>query len=62
MEWGTEVRVRYKLVIPPELIVMSWDFDDDNVPVPGREMTGDLWVRPREASGSAPRPTIQAPD
>ena len=40
MEWGTEVLGRYRLVIPPVLIVLSWDFDDDNVPVPGREMIG----------------------
>lgn len=52
MEWGTEVRGRYTLVVPPELIVMSWDFDDDNVPLPGREMTGYLWVRPRAGGGS----------
>lgn len=42
LEWGTEVRGRYELVVPPELIVMSWDFDDDNVPVPGRPLTGYL--------------------
>ena len=52
MEWGTEVRGRYTLVVPPVLIVMSWDFDDDNVPVPGREMTGYLWVQAREGGGS----------
>lgn len=52
MEWGTEVRGRYTLVVPPSLIVMSWDFDDDNVPVPGREMTGYLWVHPRDGGGS----------
>ncbi|HJR44561.1 MAG TPA: metalloregulator ArsR/SmtB family transcription factor [Actinomycetota bacterium] len=52
MEWGTEVRGRYTLVVPPELIVMSWDFDDYNPPVPGREMTGYLWVKPREGGGS----------
>ena len=52
MEWGTEVRGRYMLVVPPELIVMSWDFDDLNVPVPGREMTGYLWVRARERGGA----------
>jgi DNA-binding transcriptional ArsR family regulator len=46
MEWGTEVRGRYELVVPPELIVMSWDFDDDNVPVPGRPLTGYLRVHP----------------
>jgi DNA-binding transcriptional ArsR family regulator len=42
MEWGTEVRGRYDIVVPPELIVMSWDFDDDNVPVPGQPLTGYL--------------------
>lgn len=52
MEWGTEVRGRYTLVVPPSLIVMSWDFEDDNVPVPGREMTGYLWVRARDSGGS----------
>jgi DNA-binding transcriptional ArsR family regulator len=52
MEFGTEVRGRYTLVVPPSLIVMSWDFDDDNVPVPGREMTGYLWVQPHNDGGS----------
>lgn len=47
MEWGTVVRGRYDLVCPHELIVMSWDFEDDNVPVPGGEMTGYLRVKPR---------------
>ena len=47
MEWGTNVRGRYELVCPPELIVMRWDFEDDNVPVPGGEMTGYLRVQPR---------------
>jgi DNA-binding transcriptional ArsR family regulator/uncharacterized protein YndB with AHSA1/START domain len=47
MEWGTNVRGRYELVCPPELIVMSWDFEDDTIPVPGGEMTGYLRVRPR---------------
>jgi DNA-binding transcriptional ArsR family regulator len=42
MEWGTEIRGRYELVVPPELVVMSWDFDDGNVPVPGRPLTGYL--------------------
>src|SRR5947209_1477268 len=35
MEWGTEVRGTYELVVPPKLIVMRWDFEDDTVPVPG---------------------------
>jgi len=51
MEWGTHVRGRYELVCPPELIVMRWDFEDDNVPVPGGEMTGYLRIQPR-GSGS----------
>lgn len=44
LEWGTEVRGRYELVVPPQLIVMSWDFEDDNVPVPGRPLVGYLRV------------------
>ncbi len=48
MEWGTEVRGRYELVHPPELIVMRWDFEDGNVPVPGGEMTGYLRIQPRD--------------
>ena len=47
MEWGTNVRGRYELVCPPELIVMRWDFEDDNLPVPGGEMTGYLRIQPR---------------
>ena len=37
MEWGTQVRGRYEQLLAPELIVMSWDFADDEVPVPGGE-------------------------
>ena len=46
MEWGTQVRGRYEVVHPPALIVMRWDFEDDNVPVPGGEMTGYLRIEP----------------
>ena len=46
LEWGTEVRGRYEFVIPPHLIVMGWDFDDGNVPIPGRPLTGYLRVHP----------------
>jgi DNA-binding transcriptional ArsR family regulator/uncharacterized protein YndB with AHSA1/START domain len=49
MEWGTRVRGHYELVSPPELIVMVWDFADDNVPVPGGEHTGYLRVTPGPA-------------
>jgi DNA-binding transcriptional ArsR family regulator len=52
LEWGTEVRGTYELVAPPQLIVMSWDFDDDNVPVPGHPLTGYLRIRPGQEGGS----------
>jgi len=52
MEWGTEVRGRYELICPPELIVIRWDFDDDNVPVPGGERTGYLRMTPRRTGGT----------
>jgi ArsR family transcriptional regulator len=51
LEWGTEVRGRYQIVFPPQLIVMSWDFDDGNVPVPGQPLTGYLQVHP-DGTGS----------
>jgi DNA-binding transcriptional ArsR family regulator/uncharacterized protein YndB with AHSA1/START domain len=47
LEWGTHVLGRYELVHPPELIVMRWDFEDENVPIPGGEMTGYLRVESR---------------
>ena len=51
LEWGTEVRGRYEFVVPPRLIVISWDFDDGNVPVPGHPLAGYLRVYP-EGEGS----------
>jgi len=47
MAWGTGVRGRYDVVCPPELLAMRWDFEDDNVPVPGGEMTGYVRITPR---------------
>lgn len=52
LEWGTEVRGTYELVAPPQLIVMSWDFDDGNVPVPGHSLTSYLRIRPGQDGGS----------
>ena len=46
LEWGTNVRGRYEAVCPPELIAVRWDFEDDNVPVPGGEMTSYLRIQP----------------
>src|SRR5215210_7748158 len=51
LEWGTEVRGRYEIVLPPQLIVMGWDFDDGNVPVPGQPLTGYLQIHP-DGNGS----------
>lgn len=48
LEWGTHVRGRYEVVHPPDLIVMRWDFEDDNVPVPGNELLAYLRVEPSD--------------
>ena len=42
MEFGTRVRGTYDVVSPPDLIALRWDFEDDNVPVPGGETPGYL--------------------
>ena len=49
MEWGTEVRGRYEVVSPPDLIALRWDFEDEVVPVPGGEMTAYVRFAPGEA-------------
>lgn len=46
MEFGARVRGTYDVVSPPDLIALRWDFEDDNVPVPGGEMTGYLRFHP----------------
>jgi DNA-binding transcriptional ArsR family regulator/uncharacterized protein YndB with AHSA1/START domain len=40
LEWGTRVEGMYERVDRPHLIALRWDFDDDNVPIPGGEMVG----------------------
>ena len=52
MEWGTEVRGSYEVVCPPDLIAMRWDFEDNNVPLPGREMVGYLRVHGTPSGGA----------
>ena len=47
MEWGLEVRGTYDHVVEPSLIVMSWDFEPDNVPVPGAAARAYLEISPR---------------
>ena len=48
MEWGTRVRGHYEVVAPPELIAMRWDFDDDAVPFPGRQLVAYMRFAPTE--------------
>jgi len=57
MEWGTRVRGRYEVVAPPDLIAMRWDFEDDNVPLPGREMTA--YLRLSRAPGRGTRTHVE---
>jgi uncharacterized protein YndB with AHSA1/START domain len=42
LEWGTRVRGHYEVVVPRELIALRWDFDDDNVPLPGQQLVAYL--------------------
>jgi len=48
LEWGTHIRGRYEVVSPPDLIAMEWDFEDDNVPIPGRALPAYLRMKPNE--------------
>lgn len=48
LEWGTRVRGRYEVVAPPDLIAMRWDFEDEAVPMPGRELVGYLRFTPSQ--------------
>jgi DNA-binding transcriptional ArsR family regulator/uncharacterized protein YndB with AHSA1/START domain len=49
LEWGTHVRGMYEVVSPPDLIAMRWDFDDDAIPLPGRELVAYLRMQPTKA-------------
>jgi DNA-binding transcriptional ArsR family regulator/uncharacterized protein YndB with AHSA1/START domain len=42
LEWGTKVRGHFEVMVPPSLIALRWDFDDDAVPVPGRQLVAYL--------------------
>ena len=42
LEWGTRIRGQFEVLVPPELIAIRWDFDDDVIPLPGRELTAYL--------------------
>ncbi|MGZ8766621.1 MAG: metalloregulator ArsR/SmtB family transcription factor [Acidimicrobiia bacterium] len=53
MEWGTRVRGTYDVVVPPSLIAMRWDFEDDNIPVPGNERVAYLRITASDAGTRA---------
>ena len=38
----------YEVVAPPELIAMRWDFEDDDVPLPGAQLVGYLRFFPTD--------------
>lgn len=46
LEWGTEVRGQYEIVVPPSLIAMRWDFEDRALPIPGAERSAYLRFSP----------------
>lgn len=46
MEWGLRVRGTYDHVIAPSLIVMTWDFEAEQVPVPGAGQRAYLEIMP----------------
>jgi uncharacterized protein YndB with AHSA1/START domain len=50
-------------VVPPQLIVMSWDFDDGNIPVPGQPLTGYLRIYPQgDGSRVVVHQVVSTPD
>ena len=48
MEWGLEVRGTYLHTVEPSLIVMAWDFEANDVPIPGDESRAYLDISPRK--------------
>lgn len=49
MEWGLTVRGTYDHVVAPTLVVMSWDFDLGEVPLPGAPpLRAYLEISPRD--------------
>ncbi len=48
MEWGLEVRGTYLRTIEPSLIVMEWDFEANDVPLPGGQSRAYLDISERK--------------
>jgi uncharacterized protein YndB with AHSA1/START domain len=51
LEWGAEVRGRYEFVIPPQLITMSWDFDDETSRSPADSLAEREALTPQLCGG-----------
>lgn len=51
MEWGTRVRGTYEVLAPPDLVALRWDFEDEAVPVPGRQMVAYVRFMTRPGGG-----------
>jgi uncharacterized protein YndB with AHSA1/START domain len=49
LEWGTSIRGHYEVAAPPALLALRWDFEDDNVPVPGSELVSYVRFHAEEA-------------
>lgn len=47
MEWGTSVRGRYELLVPPRFIHFVWDVADDGAPAPGAELPAYVHIEDR---------------
>ena len=48
LEWGTRVVGVYEHVVEPHLIALRWDFEDDNIPIPGGGLVGYMRFSPVE--------------
>jgi DNA-binding transcriptional ArsR family regulator/uncharacterized protein YndB with AHSA1/START domain len=48
MEWGLEVRGTYEHKIAPSLIVMAWDFEANDIPLPGADNRAYLEISARK--------------
>lgn len=49
LEWGVTVRGTYEVVVPPSLLMLRWDFEDDAVPVPGSELVTYVRFEPADS-------------
>ena len=58
MEFGTRIRGWYEHVVAPSLIALRWNFSDDNIPVPGHEMTAYMRFAPTDSPNRTGAQTV----